>query len=316
MGVVFRRKKQDKQGGANKPTGEFTYKRIPRKFDDKKDVFKTNRTLVGSVSSRIRSVSEHSGDLQSPRIHAHHLNAHRRRLSVMLIGVIGAMCVLVWVLYQFTAGIDISVRSDTVNVDKKRYQATINEYLNHHPTERFRLALDSSNLTAYMQENSPEVLSVRSDGASGIGSSLFHVEFRQPVAGWLIGVKQLYVDENGVSFSVNNYAEPSVKIVDKSGVSQTSGTVVASNRFLRFVGRSVTVAKQFNIGISEAIIPPNTTHQIDLVLSGGKYPVKLSLDRPVGEQIEDLSHVIAYLGSHSITPEYIDVRVSGKAYYK
>ena len=84
------------------------------------------------MSSHIRSVSEHSGDLQSPRIHAHHLNARRRRLSVMLIGVIGAMCVLVWVLYQFTAGIDVSVRSDTVNVDKKRYQATINEYLNHH----------------------------------------------------------------------------------------------------------------------------------------------------------------------------------------
>ena len=29
----------------------------------------------------------------------------------------------------------------------------------------------------------------------------------------------------------NNYAEPSVKIVDKVVFSQTSGTVVASNRF-------------------------------------------------------------------------------------
>lgn len=316
MGVVFGRKKQDKNSSAAKNAGEFTYKRIPRKFDDKKDVFKTNRTLVGSVSSRVRSVSEHSGNLQSPRIHAHHLSAHRRRLSAMLIGVVGVMCVLTWVLYQFTAGIDVSVRNDTVNVDKTRYRSTINEYLNHHPIERFRLALDGNNLTAYLQETNPEVLSIRSDGASGIGSSMFHVEFRQPVASWLIGVKQLYVDESGVSFSVNNYSEPTVKIIDKSGVSQISGTVVASNRFLKFVGRAVTIAKQFNIDISEAVIPVNTTHQIDLVLNGSKYPVKLSLDRPVGEQIEDLSHVVIYLKDRSITPEYIDVRVSGKAYYK
>lgn len=68
--------------------------------------------------------------------------------------------------------------------------------------------------------------------------------------------------------------------------------------------------------IERAIIPRGTTRQIELVAKGKEYPVKLSLDRSVGEQIEDMHRSITYFESKKAAIEYIDVRVPGKAFYK
>ena len=51
------------------------------------------------------------------------------------------------------------------------------------------------------------------------------------VASWLMRVLSSYMSTKMACRFRNSYAEPSAKIVDRSGVSQTSGTVVASNRF-------------------------------------------------------------------------------------
>jgi len=278
-------------------------------------IFRRNRTLVGSLSPQVSSANELTGDLRSPRAHVHHLTAHRRMLGTIFIVVIGAICFLVWLLYEFTAGIHVSPTGGAVVVDN-RYDKAINEYLVAHPFERLRVLLNEAALTDYLAQTTPEVQFVRSGGSAGFATSQFDVTFRKPVVGWQIGPRQYYVDDNGVSFQINYFDQPAVKIIDKSGVPQTAGTTVASSRFLRFVGRAVTLAKASGLTIIQAIIPANTTHEIEVNVAGHSYPVRLSLDRPVGEQIEDMQHAIAYFDTHSETPQYIDIRVSGKAYYK
>lgn len=279
-------------------------------------MFKRNRTLVGSLSASVSSASELSGDLQSPRAHAHHLTAHRRRLSSILFAVVAIAGLLVWLLYEFTAGIHISSINSGGAIDQGRYQQAINNYFGIHPIERLRFALNERQLTTYVSQQVPEVAAITSNGAAGFATGQFDIEFREPIASWLIGSKQYYVDKDGVSFGQNYFDEPQVRIIDQSGVPQEAGTAVASSRFLTFVGRTVDTARTNGLIVEQAIIPASSIRQIEIKVKGHSYPIKLSLDRPVGEQVEDMKNAIAFFDNKKVNPEYIDVRVSGKAFYK
>lgn len=279
-------------------------------------VFNRNRTIVGTSSLSVSSVNELSGDLRSPRTHVHHLTAHRRRLGGILTIVLMGAGVLIWFLYEFTAFTQITPTTSGIVIDTKRYIHTFNDYFAARPGERLRPFINERQLSNYVSQTNPEVRSVHVNGSAGLATSQFDVTFRQPVAGWLIGNKQYYVDKDGVSFQTNYFARPQVKIVDQSGVPQTSGSVVASSRFLRFVGRTVDLARGAGLTVEQAVIPTGTTRQIELRLAGRNYPIKLSLDRPVGEQVEDMQRAVAFMDARSLRPQYIDVRVSGKAYYR
>ncbi len=308
------RKKSDQQPGRRRVNAE----RIAEQRQDEqrgRAMFRRNRTLVGSLSPQVGSASELTGDLRSPRAHAHHLTAHRRMLGTIFIVVFGTICFLTWLLYEFTASVHVSPTGG-VAISDNRYDKAINEYLMEHPLERLRVLLNEGSLTEYLARVTPEVQSVHNGGSAGFATSQFDLTFRRPVVGWLIGSNQYYVDETGVSFQTNYFDQPAVRIVDKSGVPQTAGTTVASSRFLRFVGQTITLAKAAGLTVTQATIPTNTTHQIAVNISGHDYPIKLSLDRPVGEQVEDMQHAIAYFDERNERPQYVDLRVSNKAYYK
>lgn len=280
--------------------------------------FKRNRTLTGSASSHVTSISDPHGDLQSPRTQTHHLTMHRRKLGGVFAMTMLCTMFFGFLLYQFTATASVSAADQSLAIDGKVYQETIQKYLVQHPIERFRFALNEQRLTAFLQKQHSEVTSVASNGIGGLGASQFSVAVRKPIAGWVIGDKQYYVDATGVSFQKNYHTAPGVQIVDQSGVRQSGvdGGAVASGRFLTFVGRAIAYAETHDMIVEQAIIPPATTRQVELRIKAYDFPVKLSLDRPVGEQIEDMQRTIIYLRSESITPKYIDVRVSGKAFYR
>lgn len=280
------------------------------------NLFKRNRTLVGSLSASVSSANELGGDLRSPRAHVHHLTAHRRRLGSTLMVVLIVAAGLMWFLYDFTAFMSIGARAGGTSIPAERYKSLINEYLAGRPVERMRIFLNEDNLQKHMANRAPEVESINASGSAGIATTQFDIVFRRPVASWLIGSTQYYVDKDGISFQTNHFDRPTVRIADQSGVPQTSGAAVASSRFLRFVGRTVELSARGGLVIEQAIIPQNTTRQIEVRLAGRAYPIKLSLDRPVGEQVEDMQRAVKFFDENKITPAYVDIRVSGKAFYK
>lgn len=278
--------------------------------------YKRNRTLTGSLSSRVSSASESQADLKSPRAHAHDLHKQRRRIGTTLIAVLVACLALGGILYQFTAYPVVNANDEAVALDKERYEKVVDAYLSRRPVERLRFVLDTQRLNDYIRQELPEVDSIAPDGAAGFAQGAFLVNVRKPIVSWLIGERQYFVDADGVPFEKNYYEIPAVKIIDQSGVQQTEGTAIASSRFLNFVGRAVSESQKYGLSVDEAIIPVATTRQIELRIKDHTYPIKLSLDRPVGEQVEDMQRAIMYLDGKNIKPQYIDVRVSGKAYYK
>jgi len=287
----------------------------PDSPEPKNALFQRNRTITGSVSSQIKGTGEAQAQLQSARTQAHHLARQRRRLSGLLLGVVAAAMGLFLLISQLTGGVVVAPRDVALRLDPT-YERLIQDYLSGHPFERLRFLLDSDNLTHYLQATAPEVQAVSSVDGAGLGRSRFVLSMRTPVVGWNVQGHQHFVDESGVSFERNYFQSPAVQVIDQSGIQVTNGQAIASDRFLSFLGRVVGQAKTAGYATQQVVIPPGTTRQVDVRLVGVPYIIKFSTDRGAGEQVEDMTRAVHWLVAHGASPQYVDVRVGGKAYYK
>lgn len=278
--------------------------------------------LPQSQYRRNRTISSHRRVDQptegSSRMKTHDLVRKRRKVGGILL-VVSLIAVLLAVLVlQFTARVVVDSSDKTLarTVDVSRYETMILEYLSVHPIERLRFILNEDGLSEFMQSEVPEVAYVRQSASDEIAKTRFSVAFRVPVAAWQIGDRRLYVDNAGVVFSDNYYNEPNLKIVDQSGVSPEQGNTVVSTRLLSFVGKLVSLSGQGSYTINEVILPIGTTRQIDIKLKDVRPTIRLSIDREVGEQVQDMIKALDYIKRHKLSASYVDVRVSGRAVYR
>lgn len=308
--AFFSRKKSEAPRRQNTGTGvRATEESLAERY-----AFQRNRTLTGSASSSVASTNEAKAQLKSPRVQTHELVRKRRHIGLIFLGVLVVSGGLLAIISQFTAGVVVRARDTSTQLDPI-YEETVQEYLSRQPIERLRFVTNSDHLSTYLQGKTPEVAKVEVEGSAGFGQSQFIITFRQPIAGWNVNGQQQYVDNTGTAFSRNYFAAPKVQIVDKSGIPAGAGPV-ASNRFLGFVGRVVGLTKGQGYVAHQVIIPQNTTRQIEVMLEGIVYPIKLSVDRSAGEQVEDMIRTVRWLTARNVTPQYLDVRVSGRSFYK
>ena len=277
--------------------------------------FKRNRTLTGSASSHVVSTSESKAQIKSPRVQAHHLARKRRHIGGLLLLTILGCASLFALISQFTADVHVKTDDNSIVLEDV-YEKAIQKYLSQQPAERLRFLLNKNHLQDYLQSVTPEIKSINTIESDGFGASIIQVTMRTPIAGWSMNGKQQYVDSSGVSFGRNYYPAPSVQIVDNSGIQVAAGQAVASNSFLGFVGQIVGLAKTQGYTTTQVVIPGATTRQIELRLKDIAYPVKFSVDRPAGEQVEDMAASIEWMKRHNLTPQYVDVRISGRAFYR
>lgn len=314
MGTFGFRKTKSEPPRRRQGAGSERRERAQQVESERTDLFRRNRTLTGSLSARVASATETRGDLQSPRAQVHHLTLRRRKIMAVLSAVIVVSVGLFGLLYSLTVT-PVIQSDDALSLDTKRYVKIIDEYLARYPVERLRPLLDEQKLEDHLLQTVPEVAAVTQGGFDHLGGTDFTLTMRRPIASWVLGGKQYFVDGHGIPFLKNYYETPGVSVVDQSGIQQSPGTAVASSRFLAFVGRVVAEAKKHGLVIEQATIPSSTTRQLEVRVQGRGYPVKLSLDRAAGEQVEDMKNAIGYFDTRQ-PPQYIDVRVSGRAYYR
>jgi hypothetical protein len=271
--------------------------------------FRRNRTL---------SSYRHNTPEESARQKEHALASQRRKIGGVFLVVAVAAVLLALLLWQLIAQVHVTTTTKQLTTSFKvdAYEDTVNEYLNLNPSQRLRFSLNEAALSAYVSEALPEVESLELSGMPGVAQSNLAITFRTPVAGWEINSKHYFVDAHGVVFEKNYYDAPTVQIVDESGVSPEQGSAVVGSRTLGFLGRAVAQAQSRGYTIVKAALPQDTTREVDIYFEGVTSRVKLSIDRGAGEQIEDADRALTYLQSRGQTPEYLDVRVSGRAAYK
>lgn len=277
--------------------------------------FRRNQTLTGSLVSGVTSPNERRAQLKSSRVQSHDLRHHRRHLFLLLVGVLTTSAALFFLIDQSVA---VPKVAKTFEGDQAMYEEKIDQYLISHPAQRFRFSLKISQLTNYLQENGfPEVAAVSPDmNRSGFGQTTFTLVMRQAAVVWMVGNQRLFVDTEGHAFKRSYGNQSLVEVIDQSGIGTRNNQVLASDSFLGFIGKVVGAAQNNRLTVQQIRLPAGTTRQVYVLFEGVSYPLKLSVDRSAGEQVEDASRAIRYFQKKGITPEYVDVRVTNKAYYK
>jgi hypothetical protein len=223
-------------------------------------------------------------------------------------------------MHQFSAG-DLEIRSSTPltaqQIDTKKYQKILNSYFASRPLERFHFAMQPKTLLAYVQHEAPEVsaISVNVIGSLG-GQGVATMTFREPLVGWQIRDKVYLIDRDGETFQTNYFGSPLVTVHDASGINPNEGAI-ASSRFLAFLGKVVSGVNASGVGtVSKITLPAGTTREIDMNLAERKYRLKLQMDREPTGQVADIVAILKYLDAKGLSPEYVDVRVPSKAFWK
>jgi hypothetical protein len=104
-------------------------------------------------------------------------------------------------------------------------------------------------------------------------------------------------------------------VIDNSGVKTEQGKAIASSRLLSFVGQVVALSSQKGVSVTQVEIPAQSTRQV--YIHGEGIPVmRMTIDKGVGEQVNDMAAALQYFKERGETPSYIDVRVPSRAFYK
>lgn len=104
--------------------------------------------------------------------------------------------------------------------------------------------------------------------------------------------------------------QPTVSIIDESGQGIT-------NKIKEYVGQLEIDLKDIGLTLNRAVVPAGKNREIDIYIDGyDEYYFKLNVDRETAVGAEDTKRMIAFLTERDLHPQYVDVRVKGKAYYK
>ena len=256
---------------------------------------------------------------QSERQRLKRLRALRRRMAVVLAAIVVLLVLGLSLLSQFTGSISTVVATDSNIVlsddDINRYRTIVDKYFADNSFERFGFARRNSVLLQYVMNEAPEVSAIKIS-PSGIASGKVEVTVRRPVAMWINGNQTDFVDSDGVVFDRNYYATPSIAIEDNSGV-QLDGGVATSSSFLSFVGKTaVALSEKEGLQVERVVIPQGSARYVEFYLTGRNYPFKAQITRDATSQAHDIAVMTRYIDSHGISPQYVDCRVEGKAYWK
>ena len=104
--------------------------------------------------------------------------------------------------------------------------------------------------------------------------------------------------------------QPTVNIIDESGQGIT-------NKIKEYVGQLEIDLKDIGLTLNRVVVPIGKNREIDIYIDGyDEYYFKLNVDRETAVGAEDTKRMIAFLTERDLHPQYVDVRVKGKAYYK
>ena len=257
----------------------------------------------------------------SERKKLNRLRVLRRRLLSLFVVVAGLFVFCLAVMMQFCGDISdvivVGENSDGIRLsdtDKNHYKDIVNSYFSKNSFERLGFIRRSSVLKNYVFEVAPEIKSVHIKPA-GIAQGNLVIELRKPVATWVNGGKASFVDSNGVVFSRNYFTMPLVAIEDNSGI-KLDGRLAASANFLGFVGKLVVNIESQGAKVQRVTIPKGSVRYIELFLQDRPYPFKAQIDRDAASQASDIMVMTRYIDNNNIKPQYVDVRIPSKAYWK
>lgn len=122
-------------------------------------------------------------------------------------------------------------------------------------------------------------------------------------------------DNPGMSYRptiVVPYA-PTVEVIDEDAGSEAE----LSSSMKEYIGQAEADFRELGYISTKVVRPVGSIRELDFYLEGYAGFIKLTTDRGTGVSVEDADRMIRYLTGQGITDfQYIDVRLSGQAYWK
>lgn len=119
------------------------------------------------------------------------------------------------------------------------------------------------------------------------------------------------VDETA---STEESFEPTIEIIDEDA-SAADGKI--TNRMTTFIGQFEHDLRDLGYNPTKAVVPSGAIRQVNFYLDGYTGFIKTTIDRGSAVTAEDADRLIRYLASQGISDfQYLDVRTSGKAFWK
>ncbi len=236
-----------------------------------------------------------------------------------------ALGLIILLRFQVT-GYDIKPESSVKLSDQQKleYSNTMSAYSSSHTPLKQQWLLDKSGLLIDVSKQHPEVRQVELSTMQPFSTKVAaRLTFRKPIFIWK-GVGETYfIDKDGVLFIKNMYSSSAEKnlpvIEDQGGVAPDPGQTVLTDTIVTDIAKLYQLMPGLYltpVKVSQIILPP-AAREIRAKLDGVPYYIKVSTERPVEDQVGELKQVVDFLNSSKVTPgEYIDVRVSNKAFYK
>lgn len=279
---------------------------LPANENEREFAFRRNATM-----SNMQRESREKSERQKTR--DTHLRHRQIKIIAAALVLVGALVMLVG--SQFSGSFTpVSSGISLTRTEASRYSDLVAQYLNQHPFERFSFSRRDTALTQFIQAKAPEVASV-SLAPFGLGGGRLSLSFRRPVAMWTSAGTTSFVDSDGIVFAKNYFANPSVAITDDSGTTVASGQATSSG-FLSFIGQLEAKLAKSGLALQRVVIPRGAIRYADLYLQGRTYPFLVQIDRDAASQTADILASVSYVDANKITPQYVDVRVAGKMYWK
>lgn len=238
------------------------------------------------------------------------------RVILKRIGLIIFSGALVWIIF-FSGWLNVrnirlqgkhSFAADTIAADVK-------DYLERFPTQRNILFLQTKELSDYIRTAHPTLEKVNINRTVFLGIDV-HMQETQPALIWQSGSKDWLIGEDGRVLRMVEAGDASFgRVIDVAQIQIDIGEKVADSNFVGFVREVFDISRNENIEIDKMFIS-DTTRELNIQLKSG-VTIKMVVQRGAGEQIDAYQKTIQTAARENITiKEYVDVRITGKTYYK
>lgn len=125
-----------------------------------------------------------------------------------------------------------------------------------------------------------------------------------------LGAKELVGLGKGDDGGVVEEKKVTAEIVDETGRGQIS------MRMREYIIQLEEDFRALGYTVTKVTLPIATSRELYVDLAGETPYFKVSMDRGAAVTAEDAVRMVKYLREKDLHPEYVDVRIEGKAYYK
>lgn len=285
--------------------------------------FRRNTVVISSkqraLQQRQQSVTQRQADAVAMRQSV----LRKRRIITIIVFAVALL-----LLYRLQIS-DVALQTNTKlsplsSSEKTKYSSEITEYIASNVLFKQSWLVHSDDVAKSLQAKYPEVSDVSLKNSTPFSNvATAQIEFRKPILIYKTARDTQYIDADGVLFDTNRYSNVPTStlpvVEDQGGISLLAGQRVLSRPVIQEVAQIYTlVPKLYGPKATvTGIILPRSSREVQAKISGQPYVIKFSSERPIGDQIAELSALMGYLKANKVIPaQYIDVRVENKAFYK